>query len=346
MPMSFYWMNLPIEGTLYPEGSVLSGHSLAQYERQIQYMLHNVVSTKEMQDNGRLLLSLPEGKLKERILAADLSVMAEKGELLGRLELETALPLLPGELSDLQAYLQQQFSKGWGNWFQQKPIFNEQKTLLIRFPLPKVYQISDQKYEITAISHPKFPWLHRIRALVQVNEDVSRGALGGYVESLQNLSQEGHCWIYDDAIACEDSQVIQDGRLFDGAIARDSALVSGDARLFERASAEGHSCILSGELNGAARAAGNAVIKQAENGHSPLITGHSNIYGTVCGWFVVKDNIFSEETLLNPTEDMFVMENGTRSVMVKQRKLEPPDRRGEKEMLSGDEKIKKRQEVR
>ena len=77
--MSFYWMNLPIEGTLYPEGSVLSGHSLAQYERQIQYMLHNVVSTKEMQDNGRLLLSLPEGKLKERILTADLSVMAEKG---------------------------------------------------------------------------------------------------------------------------------------------------------------------------------------------------------------------------------------------------------------------------
>ena len=245
MPMSFYWMNLPIEGTLYPEGSVLSGYSLAQYERQIQYMLHNVVSTKEMQDNGRLLLSLPEGKLKERILAADLSVMAEKGELLGRLELETALPLLPGELSDLQAYLQQQFSKGWGNWFQQKPIFNEQKTLLIRFPPPKVYHLSDQKYEITAISHPKFPWLHRIRALVQVNEDVSRGSLGGYVESLQNLSQEGHCWIYDDAIACEDSQVIQDGRLFDGAIAGDSALVSGDARLFERASAEGHSCILS-----------------------------------------------------------------------------------------------------
>lgn len=215
--MRFYWMNLPIEGTLYPEGSVLSGHSLAQYERQIQYMLHNVVSTKEMQDNGRLLLSLPEGKLKERILTADLSVMAEKGELLGRLELETVLPLLPVELSDLQAYLQQQFSKGWGNWFQQKPIFNEQKTLLIRFPPPKVYHLSDQKYEITAISHPKFPWLHRIRALVQVNEDVSRGALGGYVESLQNLSQEGHCWIYDDAIACEDSQVIQDGRLFDGA---------------------------------------------------------------------------------------------------------------------------------
>ena len=226
MPMSFYWMNLPIEGTLYPEGSVLSGHSLAQYERQIQYMLHNVVSTKEMQDNGRLLLSLPEGKLKERILTADLSVMAEKGELLGRLELETVLPLLPVELSDLQAYLQQQFSKGWGNWFQQKPIFNEQKTLLIRFPPPKVYHLSEQKYEITAISHPKFPWLHRIRALVQVNEDVSRGSLGGYVESLQNLSQEGHCWIYDDAIACEDSQVIQDGRLFDGAIAGDSALVS------------------------------------------------------------------------------------------------------------------------
>lgn len=31
---------------------------------------------------------------------------------------------------------------------------------------------SDQKYEITDIAHPQYPWLHRIRALQDVREDV------------------------------------------------------------------------------------------------------------------------------------------------------------------------------
>ena len=31
------------------------------------------------------------------------------------------------------------------------------------------------KYEITRIAHPKFPWMHRIRALRNVREDVRAG---------------------------------------------------------------------------------------------------------------------------------------------------------------------------
>ena len=49
---------------------------------------------------------------------------------------------------------------------------------------------SDQKYEITDIAHPQYPWLHRIRALQDVREDVHQGDLGGFVESERNLSQE------------------------------------------------------------------------------------------------------------------------------------------------------------
>ena len=30
--------------------------------------------------------------------------------------------------------------------------------------------MSQKKYEITEITHPKYPWLHRIRARCQVNE--------------------------------------------------------------------------------------------------------------------------------------------------------------------------------
>ena len=185
--------------------------------------------------------------------------------------------------------------------------------------------MSQKKYEITEITHPKYPWLHRIRARCQVNEQVGPGALGGYVQTEDNLSQDGSCWIYDQAICCEEAVVEDDGRMFDGAVARGSALISGDARMFERAVAEGNSSFFSGELKEDARLSGNAVVNRSDNGLSPLIGRKSNVYGSVCGWFVVNDNIFEGEHYLNRTEDMFILENGKREVLVKQRKLEPPE---------------------
>lgn len=44
------------------------------------------------------------------------------------------------------------------------------------------------KYEITEAVHPKYPWLHRIRALRDVNEKILKGSMGGYVQSEKNLS--------------------------------------------------------------------------------------------------------------------------------------------------------------
>ena len=55
--------------------------------------------------------------------------------------------------------------------------------------------MNEKKYEITNIAHPRYPWLHRIRALRDVREDVHAGDLGGFVQSEENLSQEGQCWI-------------------------------------------------------------------------------------------------------------------------------------------------------
>lgn len=185
--------------------------------------------------------------------------------------------------------------------------------------------MSQKKYEITEITHPKYPWLHRIRARCQVNEQVGPGALGGYVQTEDNLSQDGTCWIYNQAICCEEAVVEDDGRMFDGTVARGSALISGDARMFERAVAEGNSSFFSGELKEDARLSGNAVVNRSDNGLSPLIGRKSNVYGSVCGWFVVNDNIFEGEHYLNRTEDMFILENGKRKVLVKQRKLEPPE---------------------
>ena len=64
--------------------------------------------------------------------------------------------------------------------------------------------------------------LHRIRALKDFG-DVKAGELGGWIESERNLSQNGDCWIYDNAIVCEYARVFGDAK------------VCGDARVCEDA---------------------------------------------------------------------------------------------------------------
>ena len=64
-----------------------------------------------------------------------------------------------------------------------------------------------KKYEITDIAHPDNPNLHRIRAVTDLTEDVLAGMLGGYVESYDNLDQEGRAWISEDARFCPCSKI-------------------------------------------------------------------------------------------------------------------------------------------
>ena len=61
---------------------------------------------------------------------------------------------------------------------------------------------NNQKYEITDIAHPEYPFLHRIRALRDIGPTVKAGDLGGFVEGECNLSYEDKdSWIAHDAIA-------------------------------------------------------------------------------------------------------------------------------------------------
>lgn len=78
--------------------------------------------------------------------------------------------------------------------------------------------MNEKKYEITNIAHPHYPWLHRIRALRDVREDVQAGDLGGFVQSEENLSQEGACWIAGNAIVAEEAYVYGNAKLFANAV--------------------------------------------------------------------------------------------------------------------------------
>ena len=49
---------------------------------------------------------------------------------------------------------------------------------------------SNKKYEITDIVHETYPFLHRVRALRDIGENVKAGDLGGFVEGEHNLETE------------------------------------------------------------------------------------------------------------------------------------------------------------
>ena len=88
--------------------------------------------------------------------------------------------------------------------------------------------------------------LYRIKALKDFY-DVKKGDIGGYIQSENNLSQLGDCWIYDNAKVygnavvvgnakvCDYARVHNNARVFGNAIIRDNVVVRGDARVFGNA---------------------------------------------------------------------------------------------------------------
>jgi NDP-sugar pyrophosphorylase family protein len=78
--------------------------------------------------------------------------------------------------------------------------------------------------------------LKRIRALRDFG-DVRTGDLGGWIEKEDNLSQEGKCWVYHNAIAAGNSKIsggacIKDNaQIFDNIKISEMAIISGEARI-------------------------------------------------------------------------------------------------------------------
>ena len=148
-----------------------------------------------------------------------------------------------------------------------------------------------KKYEITDIAHPDNPNLHRIRAVTDLTEDVLAGMLGGYVESYDNLDQEGRAWISADAIACENAVVCGDAVLTDHAVARGNAYVGKNATVMGDATVQDDAIVCGGLLTGKSCVCGYAVIRQDEQTLcAPTIDGSTRIYGEISGNVVCRGN--------------------------------------------------------
>ena len=76
--------------------------------------------------------------------------------------------------------------------------------------------------------------LHRIEALKDFS-DVKKGEKGGWVQFESNLSQQGGCWIFDDAIIYGDAIITDEARVCNNAIIEGNAHVYGNAFVCDNA---------------------------------------------------------------------------------------------------------------
>lgn len=184
----------------------------------------------------------------------------------------------------------------------------------------EVMNITNQKYEITDIAHERYPFLHRIRALRDIGNQVKAGDLGGFVESESNLSFEpdDNAWIFEDAIACNSAYVDKGSTLRQQAVACHNAYVSHNSILSGHARAEDEAYLRGAFLTEHARASGFAVIvHNTETLVGPVLSGHSAVYGKVSGDVRLSGTalVFSGEELCNDTLDTLVINTTKRTII-------------------------------
>lgn len=210
----------------------LKGQDLVLYEAAIQEALEQekLYYRKKSAPFNLMDYYDADDSVKEKVQNLDIQVKKEQDGLYVCASLALIEPLTQQELEAIQNFLSRQYEGGIFDTSRIRTYSVEEGEVVFDFSVDTKEKFSQKevqcetqkKYEITSIAHPQFPWLHRIRALVDVNEAVPKGTLGGFVEYEQNLSQEGSCWIYDQAICCERAVVERSAGLFQEAIAKET----------------------------------------------------------------------------------------------------------------------------
>ena len=116
--------------------------------------------------------------------------------------------------------------------------------------------------------------LYRIQSLMSFS-DVKEGELGGYIESEDNLSHDGMCWVYEEANVFGNAKVYNNAcvyfyaKVFGNANVFGNAKVCGDAKVFDNAKVFGNAKVCGkAEVFDNAKVFGNA-----------KVCGNVNVYG-------------------------------------------------------------------
>ena len=132
-----------------------------------------------------------------------------------------------------------------------------------------------KKYELT--SETKVIWgttVHRIKRL-------SDNLLGGFVESESNLSQEGSCLIYGNAVAMNNSMMSGNSEMSENSKMTGNSMMYGNSEMSGNSRMTGNSMMTeNSSMSGNSRMSGNS--KMSENSKmsgNSMMTGNSEMSG-------------------------------------------------------------------
>ena len=147
--------------------------------------------------------------------------------------------------------------------------------------------------------------VYRIKAVRDFG-NVRRGDLGGYVASYDNLSMDGNCWIYDDAVVAGGARIWDDAEVRESAVVCDYAVIDKRAFVTERAIVKDFAIITDDSLIAdKAVIAGNSVVsgsscvdRNANIEENSQIMDNARVTGaaTIKGSAVVKDDAIVDST--------------------------------------------------
>lgn len=176
--------------------------------------------------------------------------------------------------------------------------------------MDKKYKLSDLALKTSVNKN-----LYVIIALKDFS-DVKAGDVGGFVESEDNLSQTGDCWIYDDAKVYGNAKVSGDAKIHDNAIVcgdssiTGNAIVAGNVKISDNVWIYDNAIIrdyanISGtsSISGASKISGNVRI-----GGRVQVSGNAQISknASINGWCNIADNtIITDDACVSGCVDVY-----------------------------------------
>ena len=141
IPCETFCLYSSLAGMMYQDGEeqeTLYRSELADYEEQIQKA---ILKERHVEEEPRGLMHYFDGnrQMVAKVISAFPRVQNIRGELFGVLECSICQPLTQSEIYELKNFWDGQMSDGWGEGFEQRPIYTREGELYVSFCADKRY---------------------------------------------------------------------------------------------------------------------------------------------------------------------------------------------------------------
>lgn len=163
--------------------------------------------------------------------------------------------------------------------------------------MTKKYELTDQFIDLG--EGRKAYRIKALRDFDTIGDPVVEGQLGGYVETMENLSQEGECWIYPNGVVTGNARVLDNAIVGEGECdvreAPENARIDGNATVCGEATVvpRGQNILIAGD----AKVSGDAIVHGGTIKGNTIVTDRAKVYG--CSLIEGDITIDDEAYILN-----------------------------------------------